>query len=176
MAHPYHHAVRSARLFGGKPEDYLALHDWFDESKAHLADFRHRALRHHSEGIFLCASIFGATIGNSDGKHVPVRTIGEQHVTDDLGWIPPVKDWLQHIQPQPWMGRTPFRPQTDAAATKTNAVHLNNSMPAETRSSILTSAVELVRSAAAFVARRSLAPSGHLSPQPIQQRSGVKRT
>jgi hypothetical protein len=30
MAHPYHHAVRSARLFGGRPEDYLAIHDWFD--------------------------------------------------------------------------------------------------------------------------------------------------
>jgi hypothetical protein len=126
MAHPYHHAVRSARLFGGKPEDYLVLHDWFDESKAHLADFRHRALRHHSEGIFMCASIFGATIRNSDGKDVPVRTVGEQHVTDDLGWIPSVKDWLQHIQPQPWMGRTPFRPQTDAAPAQTNAVHLSN--------------------------------------------------
>jgi hypothetical protein len=33
VAHPYHHAVRSARLFGGKPEDYLAIHDWFDQSK-----------------------------------------------------------------------------------------------------------------------------------------------
>ncbi|MEZ6124026.1 MAG: hypothetical protein R3C49_12750 [Planctomycetaceae bacterium] len=52
MAHPWHHAQRSASLFGGTAEDYLAIHDWFDESKAHLADFRHRALRHHSEGIF----------------------------------------------------------------------------------------------------------------------------
>lgn len=51
----------------------------------------------------------------SSGKKVPVRTVGEQHVTDDLGWIPSVKDWLQHIEMQPWMGRTPFRPQTDAA-------------------------------------------------------------
>jgi hypothetical protein len=34
---------------------------------------------------------------------------------DDLGWIPSVKDWLQHLELQPWMGRTPFRPQTDAA-------------------------------------------------------------
>ncbi|MEZ6124027.1 MAG: hypothetical protein R3C49_12755 [Planctomycetaceae bacterium] len=34
---------------------------------------------------------------------IPVRFIGEQHVKDDLGWIPTVKDWLQHIQPQPWM-------------------------------------------------------------------------
>jgi hypothetical protein len=131
MAHPYHHAVRSARLFGGKPEDYLALHDWFDESKAHLADFRHRALRHHSEGIFMCASIFGPTLRNSDGKEVPVRTIGEQHVTDDLGWIPSVKDWLQYIQPQPWMGRTPFRPQTDAVSAKTTAARFSNGMPAE---------------------------------------------
>jgi len=131
MAHPYHHAVRSARLFGGKPEDYLPIHDWFDESKAHFADFRHRALRHHSEGIFLCASIFGSTIQNSEGRAVPVRTIGEQHVKDDLGWIPSVKDWLQHLHPQPWMSRTPFRPQTDAAAAKATALHLNEGTQAE---------------------------------------------
>jgi hypothetical protein len=115
MAHPFHHAVRSARLFGGEPADYLAIHNWFDESKAHIADVRHRALRHHSEGIFLCEAIFGTTLTNSVGKHVPVRTVGEQHVKDDLGWIPSVKDWLQHIQFQPWMGRTPFRPQLDEA-------------------------------------------------------------
>jgi hypothetical protein len=40
LAHPYHHAVRSVRLFGGVPQDYLKVHDWFDESKAHIADFR----------------------------------------------------------------------------------------------------------------------------------------
>jgi hypothetical protein len=115
MAHPYHHAVRSARLFGGVPDDYLAIHDWFDESKAHFTDVRHRALRHHSEGIFLCEAIFGTTLTNSVGKSIPVRVIGEQHVKDDLGWIPCVKDWLQHLQFQPWMGRTPFRPQLDDA-------------------------------------------------------------
>jgi len=54
-----------------------------DRAKAHIADLRHRALRHHSEGIFLCAAIFGATITNSDAKPVPVRVIGEQHVKDD---------------------------------------------------------------------------------------------
>jgi uncharacterized protein DUF6915 len=108
MAHPYHHAVRSARLFGGQPGDYLAIHDWFDESKAHIADVRHRALR-------LCEAIFGTTVTNSVGKAVPVRTIGEQHVKDDLGWIPSVKDWLENLQLQPWMGRTPFRPQLDGA-------------------------------------------------------------
>lgn len=113
MAHPYHHALRSVKLFGGRAEDYLAVHNWFDESKAHLPDLRHRALRHHSEGIFLCERLFGVTLRNSDGREVPVRLVGEQHVKDDLGWIPTVKDWLENLKLQPWMGRTPFRPTRD---------------------------------------------------------------
>jgi len=52
MAHSYHHAVSSARKWGGAAEDYLAIHTWFDRSKEIVADFRHRALRHHAEGIF----------------------------------------------------------------------------------------------------------------------------
>src|ERR1700676_4813958 len=58
MAHPLKHAQSSARRFGGKPEDYLPIHSWFDESKAFLADFRHSALRHHTEGIFLLEKLF----------------------------------------------------------------------------------------------------------------------
>ncbi|RYG70047.1 hypothetical protein EON80_08630 [bacterium] len=114
MAHPFYHAQRSVRLFGGTVDDYLPIHSWFDESKAFFSDIRHRALRHHSEGIFLCERIFGVTIQNSDGKPVPVRLIGEQHVKDDLGWIPTVKDWLQHLEPQPWMARTHFQPLREA--------------------------------------------------------------
>ena len=74
MAHPYHHALSSVRKWGGRPEDYMALHSWFDESKAHLADFRHRALRHHSEGIFLAERIFGETIQITGGRRVPVAS------------------------------------------------------------------------------------------------------
>lgn len=122
MAHPYHHALRSAKLFGGQAEDYQALHNWFDESKAHLPDLRHRALRHHSEGIFLCERLFGVTLRNSDGKEVPVRLVGEQHVKDDLGWIPTVKDWLVNLKIEPWMTRTPFRPSRDAAPPEGAAV------------------------------------------------------
>ena len=107
MAHPYHHAVSTARKWGGKPEDYQAVHDWFDETKAHFADFRHRAMRHHSEGIFLCERIFGTTITNSEGAKVPVRIIGEQHVREDLGRIPTIADWLKNLQPQAWMMRKP---------------------------------------------------------------------
>ena len=103
MAHPLAHAEDSARRFGGKPEDYLAIHNWFDESKAFFADFRHRALRHHAEGVFLAERIFGVTLLNLDGAAVPVRYIGEQHVKEDLGRVPTVQDWLTRISPERWM-------------------------------------------------------------------------
>ena len=60
MAHPYHHALSSVRSWGGSIEDYLAVHAWFDGSKEILADFRHRALRHHAEGIFMSERLFGS--------------------------------------------------------------------------------------------------------------------
>ncbi len=82
MAHPYHHAVSTARKWGGTPEDYQAIHDWFDATKALTADSRHRALRHHAEGIFLCEQLFGTTITISTGRKIPVRWIGEQHVRE----------------------------------------------------------------------------------------------
>ncbi|QDU74660.1 hypothetical protein Pan97_16720 [Bremerella volcania] len=100
---PYHHALSSAAHFGGRPDDYLPLHQWLDESKAFFADFRHRALRHHAEGIFLLERLFGVTITNSDGRSIPVRFIGEQHVKEDLGRIPTAQDWLEHLAPAPWM-------------------------------------------------------------------------
>ena len=105
MAHPYHHSLSSVKKWGGKPEDYLEIHSWFDESKSFMADFRHRAMRHHAEGIFMSEKIFGVTIENSDGRIVPVRFIGERHVLEDLGWIPSVQDWLKNIEPEAWMGK-----------------------------------------------------------------------
>ena len=105
MAHPYHHALSTVKKWGGKPEDYQAIHDWFDATKAHYADFRHRALRHHSAGIYECEREFGIAILNSEGHRVPVRLIAEQHVREDLGRIPTVQDWLENLQPKAWMMR-----------------------------------------------------------------------
>jgi hypothetical protein len=106
MAHPWHHSLSSVKRWGGKPEDYLRVHTWFDASKAFLPDFRHRALRHHAEGIFWAEEVFGVTLTNSEGKVIPVRWVGEQHVKEDLGWIPTLADWLKEVRPRPWMGRT----------------------------------------------------------------------
>jgi len=104
--HTYQHAVTSAKKYGGKPEDYLAIHDWFDATKEMFCDFRHRALRHHSHGIFEAERLFGHVITNSDGTKVPVRYIAEQHIKEDCGGIvPSVGDWLSRINPIPWMSR-----------------------------------------------------------------------
>jgi hypothetical protein len=108
MAHSYHHAVSSARRWGGKPEDYQAVHDYLDGSKVILADFRHRALR-HSEGCFAAEALFGITVTNSAGRAVPVRMIAEQHIIEDLGRIPSFADWVRCIKPEPWMGRVGLR-------------------------------------------------------------------
>lgn len=106
MAHPYHHAISSAKRFGGVPDDYLAVHGWFDQTKGHWADARHRAVLHSSFGIFLCEQFFGPTIKRqSDGKQVPTRLIGEQHVLEDLGRIPTVQDWLGDLPLEGWMLR-----------------------------------------------------------------------
>lgn len=106
MTHPYYHAESSARKFGGKPQDFLAIHQWLDETKESFCDFRHRALRHHAEGIFECERLFGYTVLTSDNQHIPVRYIAEQHVREDCGGrVPSLSDWLRNIQPEGWMSR-----------------------------------------------------------------------
>ncbi len=106
MSHPIQHAAVSVKLWGGVPEDYLPIHDWLDETKELFADFRHRALRHHSHGIFEAERHFGHSIVNSAGRTVPVRYIAEHHILEDCGGkIPTVADWLRTIQPQIWMSR-----------------------------------------------------------------------
>jgi hypothetical protein len=101
--HPYHHATSSARKHGGRPEDYLDLHNWFDVSKQYFCDFRHRAVRHHSVGIFEAERIFGSVIVNSDGQSIPTRILAEQHVREDCGRVPSLADWLKTIRGERWM-------------------------------------------------------------------------
>jgi len=61
---------------------------------------------HHSAGIWLAETIFGPTITLSTGRIIPTRWVGEQHVREDLGFIPSFTDWVKAIRPEPWMGRT----------------------------------------------------------------------
>lgn len=100
---PYLHARKSAKKYGGVPEDYQHLHDFFDQTKAALPDMRHRAILHSSFGIFLLEQVFGTTITNSEGKVVSVRDVGEDHVEDDMGFIPTIERWLRNLPAENWM-------------------------------------------------------------------------
>jgi len=102
----HNHCKSSVKRFGGKPKDYLSIHRWFDESKAHYADIRHRALRHHTQGVELCEQMFGVTIINSDNKEVIVKSIAEQHIIEDIGFIPSLQDWFKEMRPRQWMSST----------------------------------------------------------------------
>ncbi len=104
MADAYHHALSSVRKWGGTVEAYLPIHDWFDCTKRAMCDQRHRALRHHAEGIGWCIDHFGPMIALPDGKTVPTRWVAERHVQEDLGRIPTVADWLRCMKPERWMG------------------------------------------------------------------------
>jgi hypothetical protein len=101
---PYLHAKASVRRWGGVPEDYLPIHDFIDESKAHHADMRHRAMLHNSWGIYICERIFGHNITNSGGKIISVRDIAEEHIIEDMGRIPSITDYLQGMPFYAWLG------------------------------------------------------------------------
>jgi hypothetical protein len=72
---------------------------------------RRRSWRIFATGLYviirrafsLAEKLFGVAIVNSDGKRVPVRYVGEQHVREDLGRIPTAQDWLLQIKPERWM-------------------------------------------------------------------------
>jgi hypothetical protein len=119
---PYLHAQVSVRKWGGKPEDYLAIHDFIDSSKAAHPDMRHRAVLHSAFGIFITERVFGTFITTSEGRKVQVRDIAEQHVIDDLGTIPTLEDYLRGMPFYDWLGgpkRAPRR-TIDVASTEGN--------------------------------------------------------
>jgi hypothetical protein len=108
MSKPWIHAMASAKKFGGKPEDYIEIHNLMDSSKGCIGDNRHRCLTHNS--WFIAADgplerIFGVVIKNSDGRQVSVRDIGEQHILEDFGmkFIPTAQDYIQEMEMAPWM-------------------------------------------------------------------------
>jgi hypothetical protein len=105
LSDSYHHSLSSVKKWGGVVEDYKHIHDWFDESKHHFGDFRHRALRHHTQGIAEYIDRFGSTIILSTGRQIPVRWVCEQHIVEDMGYLPSVSDWLKCMSPEPWMNK-----------------------------------------------------------------------
>lgn len=112
MANSWIHAQATARHFkAGKPEDFIDIHQWIDSFKQSVADVRHRAFLHNSQGPFMAQDVFGFVrtvekwpLGSGKMIEIPVREIAESHIIEDLGWIPSPADWASCSECQVWMG------------------------------------------------------------------------
>lgn len=103
---PYIHAELSAKRFGGRPEDYLDIHELMDSSKAAFPNNAHRVLTHNSWFVVtILPKVFGHQRINSDGRKYNVKDVGEYHCLEDfrMKFIPSVQDYLENLVVQPWM-------------------------------------------------------------------------
>jgi hypothetical protein len=101
---PWIHAKNSVRRHGGVPEDYQDIHDFIDSTKVAVPDVRHRAVLHNAFGCFLVERIFGTTRKNSEGKTYSPRDIAEEHVIEDLGFIPTLERCFANLPLDAWFG------------------------------------------------------------------------
>ena len=109
MANSWIHAQVSARHFkAGAAEDYHPIHLWIDQYKSQQGDVRHRAFLHNTNGPFMVEQVFGPVlvVKDKDGQDVEIltRDIAENHIMEDLGWIPSPADWVSCMECKVWMG------------------------------------------------------------------------
>jgi len=110
LINSWYHAVSASHKWGGTPEDYLPIEEFIDSSKKTFGDFRHRAMYHHTLGVYLCEDLFGKTISleKAVGRskeygditktvQIPVRLIAERHIVEDLGFLPSPEHYLKNI-------------------------------------------------------------------------------
>lgn len=102
MAAPYKHALNSVEKWGGSYEDYLPIHEFLDSTKLHFTTWQHRAILHNSFGVGVCERIFGPYITNSNGVQVETRYIAIQHIIEDCGYVPTIKDWVHDLNVKPF--------------------------------------------------------------------------
>lgn len=129
------HAELSVKTWGGEPEDYITIHEFLDSSKAHFPDMRHRAIFHHTYGVYVAEQVFGRYITiNRDTypKKVMVRDIAEQHIMEDLGFIPTPDDWLSEMLYKPWMeGQDPNAKLPDSDEEQVEVKTKKRALPKE---------------------------------------------
>ena len=101
---PFRHARNSVKRHGGKADDYQDIHDFLDSTKVAVPDMRHRAVLHNAFGCFLVERLFGVTRTNSDGRTYSPRDIAEEHIQEDLGFIPTLERCFADLPLSQWFG------------------------------------------------------------------------
>ena len=137
--HPIIHSKSSAKHFGGDWVDYIAIHNWLDSSKVHIADCRHRHTHHHDSGVDRVVEKFGEFIELSDGSKALTSSVAIQHIKEDCGGRTDKGRLVQRIDGlSPWMVRNKWlSPKfrrlgcTDPLAHKENLSRLFGGVPSD---------------------------------------------
>lgn len=106
MANPEIHSKSSVKRWGGKIEDYLAIHELIDSPKECMNNNTSRALTHNTWFAYkIIPKVFGYNIINSDGRSVDTIDVAMLHIAEDfrMKFVPTPQDYLKHLQIQPWM-------------------------------------------------------------------------
>lgn len=106
MANPLIHSKSSVKRWGGKVEDYIAIHELIDSPKVTMNNNTSRTLTHNTWFAYhIVPKVFGYNIVNSDGKSVDTVDIAMLHIAEDfrMKFVPTPQDYLKHLQLQPWM-------------------------------------------------------------------------
>jgi hypothetical protein len=105
MANPEIHSKSSVKRWGGKIEDYIAIHELIDSPKSTMNNNTSRVLTHNTWFAYtIIPKIFGYNIINSDGKSVDTIDIAMLHIAEDFRgkFVPTPQDYLKHLEIQPW--------------------------------------------------------------------------
>jgi len=87
----------SVSRWGGITDDYLALHEFIDSTKALCSDNRHRVLHTHWALDNVILPIFGRTTVNSEGRKIATKELVERdHFLPDFQnkFIPVLSDFV----------------------------------------------------------------------------------
>jgi hypothetical protein len=102
---PLQHARITAYRYGGEWQDWIAIHDWIDRSKAIFPSMQHRMFLHSDFGEWLAIRIHGEAIEAKDGTVISTRDLFRDHQVEDLGRVIMLAEWLHQVDTDYWMRR-----------------------------------------------------------------------
>jgi len=102
---PLQHARITAHRYGGEWQDWIAIHDWIDRSKAIFPSMQHRMFLHSDFGEWLAVRIHGEAIEAKDGTINSTRDLFRDHQVEDLGRVVTLAEWLHEIDADYWARR-----------------------------------------------------------------------
>src|SRR5579885_1584730 len=100
----WQHCLHSCERFGGRPDDYLPLHQFLNSARTVLPDKASRCVLHNAWGIDLVVRCLGTTFRrSSDHIQTSTRQVAEMHILRDLGAIPTMLEAVRTVPLAKWM-------------------------------------------------------------------------